>query len=172
VLQTENGWVAQLPYTSHGGVFSLTLSGACLLSGLFLTGTRGDSLQPAVVGAVLAGSIAVAAVAAILFSWYPTISADLDAKELTLPATWVSGPVKVPFEQIGTIAVREEEKSAGKGETYTVYNCEIGWGTSTRVQISTIATFLDRIEAERLAVWVKMTLGRIAAEVTVDEPHA
>ncbi|MCE9562727.1 MAG: DUF3592 domain-containing protein [Planctomycetes bacterium] len=172
VQQTDNGWVAQLPYTSHGGVFSLTLSGACLISGLGLTASHGDNPPSVLVGAGLAVSIAIASVAAVIFSRYPTLSADLDAKVLILPATWLSGPVKVPFEQIGTIAVREEEKSAGKGETYVVYNCEIGWGTSAKVQITTIATFLDRVEAERLVTWVKMALGRIAAEATVPESFA
>jgi len=126
---------------------------------------RTENPPPPLVGAALAVSIAVASVAAVLFSRYPTLSADLDLKELTLPAPWFGSPIKVPFEQIGTIAVREEEKSAGRGEKYLVYNCEIGWGNRERVQITNIATFLDRFEAEKLATWIKMAVGRVTAEV-------
>ncbi len=165
VRQTDTGWEAQMPSTSHGSVFFLVLAAACLLSGFILMAARKENPPPALVGAALAGSIAVAAVGSVLFSRYPMLVADLDAKELTLPAPLFGEPTRVPFDQIGTIAVREEEKSAGRGEKYLVYNCEIGWGTSTRVQITTIATFLDRVEAERLTTWVKMALGRIVAEL-------
>ncbi|MBA4190364.1 MAG: hypothetical protein C0467_20445 [Planctomycetaceae bacterium] len=169
VRQTDTGWEAQMPATSHGAVFYLTLAAACIVSGLVLMATRTENPPPELVGAALAGSIAIAALAAVLFSRYPTLTADLDLKELTLPAPWFGSPIKVPFDQIGTIAVREEDKTAGRNETYQVYNCEIGWGNRERVQITTIATFLDRFEAEKLATWVKMTLGRVVTELDAIE---
>jgi hypothetical protein len=165
VRQTDNGWEAQMPYTSHAGVFAMALAGCSMFGSFLLLAIRGPNPPPQLAGAALAASLAIASAGSVIFSRYPTLAADLDAKDLVLPAPWFGDPVRVPFDQIGTIAVREQEKSAGRGHKYLVYNCEIGWGSSSGVQITTVATFLDRIEAEKLTAWVNVTLGRLEAEI-------
>jgi hypothetical protein len=171
--QTDAGWEARMPGASHAAVFCVAFAAATLLGGFIITVTRGENPAAEVVGAALAGAVGVAAVAAALLSHHPTLSADLDARTLTLPAPWFGWPARVPFDHIGTIAVREEERSAGRnGETYTVYRCEIGWGTSAGVQITTVATYLNRTDAERLAAWINMAVGRMDAELEAVERPA
>ncbi|WP_439630982.1 DUF3592 domain-containing protein [Gemmata sp.] len=170
--QTDAGWEARMPGASHAAVFCVAFAAATLLGGFVVTVAHGENPAPEVVGVALAGAVGVAAVAAALLSHHPTLAADLDARTLTLPAPWFGWPVRVPFEQVGTVAVREEEHAVGRGgDTYTVYRCEIGWGTSAGVQITTVAAYLHRADAERLAAWINMAVGRMDTELgAVERP--
>lgn len=169
--QTDTGWEAHMPGASHAAVFCVAFVASAVLGGFIVIAARGENPDPAVVGIALAGAVGAAAVAAALFSYHPTLAADLDARTLTLPAAWLGRPVVVPFEHVGTIAVREELRNLNRSnDTFLVHRCEIGWGTSAGVQITTIATYLHRADAERLAAWIKMALGRMDAELEVGEP--
>lgn len=171
--QTDTGWEADMPGASHAAVFCVAFAAAAVLGGFVVSSARGENPDPEVVGVALLGAVATAAVAAALLSHHPTLAADLDTRTLTLPAPWFGRPVRVPFDHVGTVAVRDEERPLSRhGGTYTVSRCEVGWGTSAGVQITTVATYLHRRDAERLAAWINMALGRMDVELEAVERPA
>src|SRR6185436_11668649 len=105
-----------------------------------------------------AGSAVLAAVTAAVFSKYPKLQADLEAKELILPATYFSNAARIPFESIGSVVVREQEKKFNRYGMYSVYHCDISWVINRNYRIETIATYLNRLEAERLALWINVSV--------------
>ena len=159
LAKTASGWEVRLPATTRRAVFIVGFAVAAAVAWFALTIRYGDNPEPEVVGAAFAVAVALAAAGAGLFAHYPVVSADLDAEELALPAPWLGEAVRVPFRGVSSVEVRWEEKTAGRNGRYTVYHCDVGWGANGRVGLTTVATFLEPAQAERLALWLRLNCG-------------
>lgn len=171
VSPTDSGWEARLPETSHLRVFLVTTCGLAVVSGFVLSVAHAMYPPPALAGAVFAGSIAVGAVAAVLFARYPTLVADFDAGELVLPAGWLGEPAHVPIGAISSVKVVSELKSAGRGKKYEVFRVILTWGDDAdHFRENTLATYVRRADAEELATWVEVGTGRAPVDGTSAPP--
>jgi hypothetical protein len=162
VDQTETGWIARLPETSHLRVFAVVACGVAALGGFLLFIQSGNQLES--VGAVATGAIAAGAAAAAIFARYPVLVADVEAEELILPEKWFRGSVRVPFAGISDVSVRVEERSLGRGKKLEVYCCVLSWADDNDVHLTKLETFLKRRAAEGLREWVKVATGLVAPD--------
>jgi hypothetical protein len=166
LAETDNGWRVTLPGVTHRAVFIVAFAGTAFFAWFAINLTEGDNPDPLVVGAAFAGCMAIAALASVMFAHERFLEADLSARELVLPAPWLGEAARVPFDGVASVRVQSEERSAGKNGTYEVFHCDLGWGAGGRVEITTLATFLEREQAERLAMWVKLNCGLADREST------